>query len=905
MEIQTPNGGKIEYFYSDPEISTFYRKNTDKVDGGANGVVSKYSKINSNQYHIKEIKFSTGSIHFIADTTEREDLLHAYSLKKVIVNDKKNNQIKEFELNYFYTEGGSTNQLEHLVNLDVKSKKRMFLDNILEKDKNGVNTLPPYKFKYNSELLPVRFSTSRDIWGYYNGADNGSFLTFFNELNTQDNRNPSSKFLAAGTLEEIEHPTKGKSKFYFEQNIVKSSYVNKNVIFTGRSETITKIDRITKKDFQYDGSGFQVFSVEVPARTKIEFTCVHLSSNPNSDCIGKLGDCDNTNTVPDCIFRLLFSDNGSNYAEVFPGNSFQRSEGYLYFKINPLLLRDENNQLLYLRDDYDFEIRLTYEDPIIKDSEVYGGGRRISKIENYDNDLTLVNTKTFSYTGAEGISTGELIGLPPYKLKAMNSFGSYNIFFQHGNMTGSPVSDIQGNSLGYSKVIEYKGTVENNNGKIETDYLLMSDGASGYNYPYNLPNSYDWLRGVVLEETIYKSTKVQDGLKYDKKRKVKNEYLYAGSLDFEGRSSIAQLASTQTYLPFDRNILLDDYQYKKNRRLFKLPFIQLIWAKDLRLLDRTDVMIQEVEDDLFRKKKDAKGVDTNEYVIPGQTYYYKVYQLTGGTQDLWKTTESIYNNAEEIERRTINEYDYDRHYQLKSSETTNSTGEVIKVINYYPTDKNDLSGISDEFFLAIDNLALDNRFEVIENQVYRDSVLQSTQRTNYKSENGLTLLGKVQTSKATNKLEDRVIYHSYDDKGNPTEVSKKDGTHVVYIWGYNQTQPIAKVENATLSQVNLAIASIDNTDFNTLNKLQNVSNLDIDTASESTLRTALDALRNIPVLSDSQVTTFTYDPLIGVTSITDSRGQVIYYEYDNFNRLEFVKDTHKNILKENKYNYKN
>ena len=182
-------------------------------------------------------------------------------------------------------------------------------------------------------------------------------------------------------------------------------------------------------------------------------------------------------------------------------------------------------------------------------------------------------------------------------------------------------------------------------------------------------------------------------------------------------------------------------------------------------------------------------------------------------------------------------------------------------------------------------------------------ILRSYQKGHVVSKNIQSLKGIYNTS--TNPLEDRVIYHHYDDKGNPTEVSKKDGTHIVYIWGYNKTQPIAKIENTTLSQVNSAIASIQNANFNTLVKIQNLSNLDKDSATETTLRTALNTLRNVSTLSKAQITTFTYNPLIGVTSVTDPRGQTIYYEYDSFNRLGFVKDHEGKILKENQYNYKN
>src|SRR5690606_13894082 len=65
------------------------------------------------------------------------------------------------------------------------------------------------------------------------------------------------------------------------------------------------------------------------------------------------------------------------------------------------------------------------------------------------------------------------------------------------------------------------------------------------------------------------------------------------------------------------------------------------------------------------------------------------------------------------------------------------------------------------------------------------------------------LLSKILTTKGPEftgdvfNIEERIIYHDYDSIGNPIEVSKTDGTHIVYIWGYNQTQPIAKIENTT------------------------------------------------------------------------------------------------------------
>ncbi|MDC0009580.1 RHS repeat protein, partial [Winogradskyella sp.] len=108
--------------------------------------------------------------------------------------------------------------------------------------------------------------------------------------------------------------------------------------------------------------------------------------------------------------------------------------------------------------------------------------------------------------------------------------------------------------------------------------------------------------------------------------------------------------------------------------------------------------------------------------------------------------------------------------------------------------------------------------------------------------------------------------------------------------------PVAKIENATYTQVSSYV-----------NNIKNKSNLDDDrcldssSCDEKNLRIALQSLRsNLP---NAMVTTYTYDPLIGVTSITDSKGYTVYYEYDNLHRLVRVKDEDGKIMSENKYHY--
>jgi YD repeat-containing protein len=56
---------------------------------------------------------------------------------------------------------------------------------------------------------------------------------------------------------------------------------------------------------------------------------------------------------------------------------------------------------------------------------------------------------------------------------------------------------------------------------------------------------------------------------------------------------------------------------------------------------------------------------------------------------------------------------------------------------------------------------------------------------------------------------------------------------------------------------------------------------------------------------DAMMTTYTYEPMIGMTSKCDARGQVTYYEYDGLHRLRVVRDHNRNIIKMIEYNYRN
>ncbi|WP_419699070.1 hypothetical protein [Mucilaginibacter sp. NFX135] len=63
----------------------------------------------------------------------------------------------------------------------------------------------------------------------------------------------------------------------------------------------------------------------------------------------------------------------------------------------------------------------------------------------------------------------------------------------------------------------------------------------------------------------------------------------------------------------------------------------------------------------------------------------------------------------------------------------------------------------------------------------------------------------------------------------------------------------------------------------------------------------IDDVRFYP--SDAQMTTYTYDPLVGMTSMTDPKNETTTYEYDSLQRLKIVRDKDGNIVKQTNYHY--
>jgi hypothetical protein len=141
------------------------------------------------------------------------------------------------------------------------------------------------------------------------------------------------------------------------------------------------------------------------------------------------------------------------------------------------------------------------------------------------------------------------------------------------------------------------------------------------------------------------------------------------------------------------------------------------------------------------------------------------------------------------------------------------------------------------------------------------------------------------------RLKTKYENYRFDQKGQVLENGLTDNLHNVYLYGYNETLPVAKIQNATYTQVTVALGESN------LTLIKGIS------LTEAQLRTILNDLRN--ALPGAIVTAVTHRPGYGVSSISDGNNKTTYYEYDGLGRLKIVKDNELNIVNQFRYHTKN
>lgn len=238
-----------------------------------------------------------------------------------------------------------------------------------------------------------------------------------------------------------------------------------------------------------------------------------------------------------------------------------------------------------------------------------------------------------------------------------------------------------------------------------------------------------------------------------------------------------------------------------------------------------------------------------------------------------------------------------RHYQVTEASTETSDGRVQTSKTFYPADRVG-DPVADEML---------SRFIIaapLETRSLLDGKVLVASKTDYQEYTGVgqtiilpsslsiaeleqPVLESTFNTNASNYYKLRLELLDYDTKGNLLSHKQPGGRITSYIWDYDGLFPVAKVENATYADLQA--------------RFGNPIVLGLGSTISPAQVAALES-----VIPDVFVTTFEYSgPLGAMSATTDVNGLRATFEYDDFNRLQLIKDHEGNIVKSYEYKYQN
>jgi hypothetical protein len=852
------------------------------------------TNIRTGVLRLSQISFPNGTIGLTYAGSSRSDIACDNQLSSLAVYQQSKTswrRIKKISFNqsYFYNNPPG-------LSIDSSQAYRLRLDSLFEYGDTLSNPPQKYTFGYNATPMVPRGTFGQDTWGFNNGHyENVNLIQTQNIIYSGDtytigngNRNPDSVLMLACMLTDIHYPTGGKTVFTYEphryitQQTVDSAINQGGTVFGDGVKTLTDT-------FTYASGASQ-------AVAQVDMTAINYTGVTDRSYV----------TLTDLTTSTLVI----NFSQITPTEEFTTSSvlnltpGHLY-QIQAFVYT--NTSVPQVRASFIISYTVPTIHPLIK----IGGGIRIKEIDNYSSDSTLAASEQYEYDSAITLTPYHNINQTSntvfYRLGSAGSdeFGGcvYTtspacLVFNSGS--AYPVTTAMGSPLMYRHARKFvtDHSTGATNGKTEYTYEVIQDGSETLSSGYiDIPLiSNEWKNGFLTSQAEYK---VNDGV-YSLVKSETNQY--------------AEYKNANTYSLKVRGL-----------------FIQM------------GCLIMQ-----------------NQYVSTDMEWV--PYPIATGCKKLSQTIDTMYDDFNN-KIVTVKNQTYGSSYNdfVTTSSYVDSKGNIDSTTFTYPQDSSVLGNVYYKMVQA-NKIA-----PVIQQQSFKGATLLNTLKINYRDWNNDSKVLEpeiIQGSILSNPLENRVQYYAYDSFSNVLSVGKTSDAIHAYIWDYRHTVPIAQVTNTSVSDIaytsfeadgsgtwSVSSSSRDTTTgitgSNSYVLSSNISRSGLSTGTtyivsywtqngtpysitgtisgypvkgktingwtfylhkvtgQSTITISgsghIDELRLYP--SGAQMTTYTYSPLVGMTSQCDVNNRVTYYEYDGFQRLKRIRDQDHNILKTYEYQY--
>ena len=555
-----------------------------------------------------------------------------------------------------------------------------------------------------------------------------------------------------------------------------------------------------------------------------------------------------------------------------------------------------------------------------------GGGLRIKKIKNYDGVMTNPIVKTYKYGQNESGNGRANFILNNYFFQTSQS----NRYFAGSGCPGveaikrvrtffsNPTIDIEpfdGSAVVYPYVTEYVGDETNNTGRTIYQFNDRTDAlnlVAAYGRP--IITSYHYNRGQLIDKIVQK--KNSSG-QYKKVVETTNAYeyfaeqwnSYLGLVVHKWRVNQSSGADNTPYGPYPAPCAPQEDSY---------------------------------------------------------SFHYDNYAIRTGDNRLKETNEIVYDENDETKSIVTNiKYYYDNfnHMQVTRIETVNGKGETILTTKKYPHEFNGTQPYTDMVTKKMWNRVVE---EQVKNVTLSNAQLSKLTNNFYNWSNDNYLPASISLEVSSNSPETRAQFTKYDTRGSIQEMNKADDVKMVYIWDYQSMYPVAEIVNAAETEVAYTSFESDgkgNWTFSgtvlsdpssiTGKRSYNLSNGAISkstglsasvyyivsywtknssafsiTGTQSGYPLAgstvngwklfvhklygitsisiggtgfIDELRLHP--EKAQMNSYTFEPLIGMTTKADANNRISYFDYDAVGRLKIIRDQNLNVRKVFCYNY--
>ncbi len=861
MVSEEDNDDRVRFSYSgDNNLKTIYYDVLDKLVVDDRKVCNSYCnlltsgvKVATTMNHytlatpkkLEQITFPNGKLEFELSLTNREDTYTGWEEKSL-------SKIKVYAKNVVSQEYVLIKTIlfnyDYFLNTDNVTK-RLKLESIHIIDSKG-EKVQSYKFTYNPQRLPHTLSKARDYYGYYNGATGNTSLI------------PQTSI----------------------------SFIND----AGISSTITISN----------GNSREVDQTMTDANLKA------------------------------CILTRIDYPTGGYSEFEYEANRYQFGS----------LIRKGGGLRIYKISSYD----ASNTAPIVK---TYKYGENESGLGNLNTASGLLPEDRYFFNTENSTEFHKLLSSPgsPAGYIKMRS----RTFLSNTSLS---LNGFDGSSVVYTNVAEYVGDETTNIGKTIYKFEHVNDLIDNSNitlphpYQYHL-KTYHWARGNLLQKDIYNAQgQLLSRLVNTYQTLNEINYTHAGFQSYEYVNFLDN--SDAPRVPGNPDYITYTFGYTQNysiitgvKKLSKT--IETIYNQNALTTTGGDGVTTTTEyiyrNDPPNTKVHLQPIETrtstsyaNEYVV-NKMKYVPDYVVPAGTND------PIALGIKNLQDKHIISPVIEQ-YSLRQSIAANGTVSNARVIGGTITIYKPDRPVPHEVRTLDINEAIPPTTGTDGANVFKESAMSTTNMTNTFIQDG--------------SYSAKAEFVSYDAQGNLLQHRKANDVNTVYIWGYNGTLPIAQVVNATKEHVyhtsfediagsvaggkagkycrkiNGAAYPLPNLpNFPTVNATTNQSNgygaryvlsfwycsgdptkLSDWKLFEQAYTTAptqipanasyqyIDEVRIFP--ESAMMTTYTYEPLVGVLSVTDPNNTSAYYVYDEFQRLKMVKDQDGNVLQKTQYHYK-